>query len=238
MAVTRSLIVNADDLGQSAGINAGIIKAHETGIVTSASLMVRWESARAGAAYARLHPDLSVGLHLDLGEWAFRDGEWAKMYDVAQLDNVTAVHDEIARQLEQFRVLVGRDPSHLDSHQHVHRDDPALSLLLEVALELQIPLRHFNHAVHYIGDFYGQLGDGTPLPGAISVDALTCILQDLPAGVSELGCHPGCGRDVRSMYTEERAREVQVLCDPQIRSVLHDENIELISFYGLQAAAG
>ncbi len=41
----RFLIVNADDFGQSPGINHGIIKAFEKGIVTSASLMVRFPAA-------------------------------------------------------------------------------------------------------------------------------------------------------------------------------------------------
>ena len=38
----RCLIVNADDFGQSTGVNQGIITAYEQGIVTSASLLVRW----------------------------------------------------------------------------------------------------------------------------------------------------------------------------------------------------
>src|SRR4051794_16830036 len=47
----RYVIVNADDFGQSRGINRGIILAHEQGIVTSASLMVRWAAAAEAAAY-------------------------------------------------------------------------------------------------------------------------------------------------------------------------------------------
>ena len=39
--VDRYLIVNADDFGLSEGVNRGIVRAHEGGIVTSASLMVR-----------------------------------------------------------------------------------------------------------------------------------------------------------------------------------------------------
>jgi predicted glycoside hydrolase/deacetylase ChbG (UPF0249 family) len=59
--MTRAAIVNADDFGQSAGINRGIVEAHQRGIVTSASLMVRWHAAsEAAAAYARAHPRLSV----------------------------------------------------------------------------------------------------------------------------------------------------------------------------------
>ena len=44
--VSRSLIVNADDFGQSPGINSGVIRAYEEGILTSASLMVRWPAAQ------------------------------------------------------------------------------------------------------------------------------------------------------------------------------------------------
>ena len=46
MPETRRLIVNADDLGLSAGVNRGIVEAHARGIVTSASLMVRQPAAR------------------------------------------------------------------------------------------------------------------------------------------------------------------------------------------------
>jgi predicted glycoside hydrolase/deacetylase ChbG (UPF0249 family) len=69
MSAAKYLIVNADDFGQSPGINRGIIEAHEQGIVTSASLMTRWLAAGEAALYAKQFPKLSVGLHLDLGEW-------------------------------------------------------------------------------------------------------------------------------------------------------------------------
>src|SRR5262245_64423892 len=117
MHTARSLIVNADDFGLSAGVNRGIIEAHERGIVTSASLMVRGSAAAAAAAYARAHPALSVGLHLDLGEWAWRDGGWVSVYEVVRADDARAVVAEAARQLAAFRRLVGLSPTHLDSHQ-------------------------------------------------------------------------------------------------------------------------
>ena len=50
MTAPRSLIVNADDFGQSRGVNRGVIEAHERGIVTSASLMVRWPAAESADA--------------------------------------------------------------------------------------------------------------------------------------------------------------------------------------------
>jgi hypothetical protein len=71
-ARARFLIVNADDFGLSEGVNRGIIEAHERGIVTSASLMVRNRPPRGGAIRAN-QPRLSVGLHVDLGEWTVGD---------------------------------------------------------------------------------------------------------------------------------------------------------------------
>ena len=89
----RTLVVNADDFGLSTGVNQGIICAHEEGIVTSASLMVRQPAAAEAAAYARDHSRLSVGLHLNLAEWVFRDGEWFPLYQVVRADNEKAMCD-------------------------------------------------------------------------------------------------------------------------------------------------
>ena len=105
--VSRRLIVNADDFGQSEGINRGIIQAHDRGIVTSASLMVRWPAAAAAAAWAREHPQFSVGLHIDLGEWAFRAGEWTPLYQVVELDDTESVAGEVDRQFLDVRTRAG-----------------------------------------------------------------------------------------------------------------------------------
>ena len=62
----RRLIVSADDFGMSTGINAGILRAHREGILTSASLMVNGSACAEAVELARAHPTLSVGLHLVL----------------------------------------------------------------------------------------------------------------------------------------------------------------------------
>jgi predicted glycoside hydrolase/deacetylase ChbG (UPF0249 family) len=230
MAIERYLIVNADDFGMSSGVNRGIIKVHKYGIVTSTSLMVRWPAAAEAAAYSRKCPDLSLGLHVDLGEWVFRNGTWIPLYEVVPVDNKTDVADEVNRQLASFRRLVGKDPTHLDSHQHVHREEPVGSVLAEIAHRLAVPLRHNTQEVHYCGDFYGQTGQGLSLPDTVSVDALIGILAALPPGVTELGCHPGEGSDLDTMYRNERAEEVRVLCDPQVRAAIISKKIKLCSF--------
>jgi predicted glycoside hydrolase/deacetylase ChbG (UPF0249 family) len=234
MADMRYLIVNADDFGQSLCVNEGIIEAHEYGIVTSASLMVRWPAAAEGAAYGRTHPRLSLGLHVDLGEWIFRDGNWSPLYEVISTTDPTATMRELVSQLCTFRRLVGGNPTHLDSHQHVHRHEPVHSALTQVARDLGVPLRQYSPYVRYCGDFYGQTGTGASLHEAISVDSLLRILSALPKGFTELSCHPGRTSDIVSMYCHERALEVKTLCDASIRQALDAEMIELISFSELQ----
>ncbi|HSS51126.1 MAG TPA: ChbG/HpnK family deacetylase, partial [Thermoanaerobaculia bacterium] len=169
-------------------------------------------------------------LHFDLGEWAYRDGAWVRLYEVVPPDDPAAVADEAARQLVAFRNLVGRDPSHLDSHQQVHREEPARSILGGIARDLGLPLRHETAHIRYCGDFYGQDAKGTPLSEAIGVEALLRILERLPPGITELGCHPGRGDDLEGMYRAEREEEARTLCDPRVRAALAELQIGLRSF--------
>jgi predicted glycoside hydrolase/deacetylase ChbG (UPF0249 family) len=226
----RLLIVNADDFGLSEGVNRGIVRAHEHGIVTSASLMVRQPAAEKAAAYARGRPGLSVGLHLDLGEWVYRDGQWQPLYEVVPADDPAAVAEEVSRQFERFVELVGRPPTHVDSHQHAHRSEPLRSAAQALAERLSVPLRHFTPAVRYCGDFYGQGRRGEPLPDLITPQALAAILRALPPGVTELACHPGEVLDLQSVYRHERMAEVAALSDPLVRAVIAEQAIKLIPF--------
>ena len=230
MTATRHLIVNADDFGQSPGINRGVIEAHERGIVTSASLMVRWPAAESAAAYARAHPSLTVGIHVDLGEWVFREDTWVPVYEVVPRNDPTRVAEEITRQLVEFRRLVGRQPTHIDSHQHVHRQEPVRSILLRMARHLGVPLRSYSRVVRYCGDFYGQTAQGSPRPELISVENLIAILTALPGGFTELGCHPGLADDLDTMYRTERTEEVSVLCDARVRRAIASLSVQLCSF--------
>jgi predicted glycoside hydrolase/deacetylase ChbG (UPF0249 family) len=228
MAEPRTVIVNADDLGMTPAVNAGIAAAFERGIVTSASLMVRQQAAPAGAAYARAQPALAVGLHIDLGQWDYVNGDWIVAYEHCDRDDPAAVEREVRAQLGLFRELMGRDPTHLDSHQHVHMDEPPASVAARLADELGVPLR--GRCIRYEGGFYGQNGRGESFPESIGVGALVALLRGLPPGVTELGCHPGMEMGGESSYGEERQREVQTLCDPAVRDAIESESIELASF--------
>lgn len=228
----RVLIVNGDDFGRTPGINKGVIRAYDDGILTSASLMVRWPGAVDAAAYCRTRPALSLGLHLDLGEWVFREQTWQPLYQVVDTNNHDAVREEVRAQVEAFRRIVGRDPSHLDSHQHAHLQEPVRTVVLEAARSLGVPTRACDPTVSYCGDFYGQTGTGEPWPEGITVDALVRIVQGLGPGITELSCHPGEDDDFDSVYRVERTREVRVLCHPDVRRALAEVTVRLSAFPG------
>src|SRR5258706_382283 len=69
-ADTKLLIVHADDLGVAHSVNQASIKGLESGLVSSASIMIPCSWLPEIAAYARSHPEADLGLHLTLtSEW-------------------------------------------------------------------------------------------------------------------------------------------------------------------------
>src|SRR5207247_4828885 len=142
------------------------------GIVTSASLMVRWDAAETAAAYARRRPELGVGLHLDLGEWVYRGGTWVAVYERVDLGDPPAVSEELDRQLGTFERLFGGPPTHIDSHQHVHVSEPVREAVVAVASSLDVPVRRISPSIAYRGEFYGQTPSGEPFPQGITAENL------------------------------------------------------------------
>jgi predicted glycoside hydrolase/deacetylase ChbG (UPF0249 family) len=234
MSTERALIVNADDFGMSRGVNRGVAEAHERGIVTSASLMVRWPAAAEAAAWAKRHPGLSLGLHFDLGEWVLTEGEWRALYEVVPQEDAEAVAAELERQLDTFRELTGRAPTHVDSHQHVHRGTPVQGIARRVAGELGVPLRSFS-AVRYEGGFYGSTVEGEALHANLTREHLLALVESAPGGVTEVVCHPGRDADCASAYRAERDRETDVLADPTLRAEVSRLGMLLRSYHAVEA---
>jgi predicted glycoside hydrolase/deacetylase ChbG (UPF0249 family) len=225
----RYVIVNADDFGYAEGINRGILEAHDKGIVTSASLMVERPAAAEAVARAHERPRLGVGLHVEVRRW--RTSRFPRRGSARSPDAVKRrATEDVRRQLDRFRLLVGREPSHLDSHQHRHLAELVRPAFEEVAAELGIPLRRLDRRVRFCGDFYGHDARGRPEPDAISVDALIRLIENVEGRVTELCCHPGYAGGLGDWYGAEREQEVRALCDPRVRRAVEREGLRLCSF--------
>ena len=62
--------MSGDDFGRSESVTRGVIEAHQRGILTSASLVAGGPAFDLAAELALAHPDLGVGVHLTLDEYA------------------------------------------------------------------------------------------------------------------------------------------------------------------------
>lgn len=156
----KLLIVHADDLGMAHSVNAATIKAFETGLVNSGSIMVPCPWLSEIAAYARANPQADLGLHLTLtSEWtSFRWGPVSSRDRVSSLldkdgyfyltESEAAAHAdpkqveiEITAQIERARAL-GIQPTHLDSHMGTLYQNKALfEVFLRVARSQKLPVR-------------------------------------------------------------------------------------------------
>ena len=147
----KRLIVNADDLGLTVGVNRAILEAHQRGIVTSATLMANGSAFQEAVKLAAQAPSLAIGCHVDLiqlrpvsplervptlvagqhfrpGFTRFASGAMRGRINVAEI---------VAEATAQMRALqsAGLTVSHFDTHKHTHIFPPVLKGLLRAAKE-------------------------------------------------------------------------------------------------------
>jgi predicted glycoside hydrolase/deacetylase ChbG (UPF0249 family) len=225
----KRLIVNADDFGASTGVNRGIVESHVNGIVTSTSMMVTGGAVEEAVELTTQLPDLAIGLHWDV--W----GEDEREFDTGDL---AAVRDEFARQLDRFHELMGRAPTHVDSHRHAHRERHVFPLFQELVEPLGVPLRG-DGAVEFVGGFYAQWEWQVTNLEYVSVPVLQRMLRDeVDEGWTEVSCHPGYrSPGYEAVYLAEREAEVRTLTDPAVAATVDELGIELVSYAALGAHA-
>jgi predicted glycoside hydrolase/deacetylase ChbG (UPF0249 family) len=229
MSVSRLVIINADDLGATPGINAGIVEAIDARVVTSASLMVNMPGSREAAAMMKHRPWASVGIHVNLT---------FERYDepIVDFDDPGAVESEVTTQFERFQELVARPPTHVDSQHNVQRDARLQPILADAAARLGVPLRE-NGPVEYFPHFYGRW-DGETHPEHISIESLLSMIDTLGRGPTEVACHPGRPEpDFETSYHRERFIELETLLTPGLRAELDARGVRLISYHDLAGAA-
>jgi hopanoid biosynthesis associated protein HpnK len=151
----KSLIVNADDFGFTRGVNAGILRAFERGILTSATLMANGDAFDEAVAMARANPTLGVGIHLVAvgGRPVADPSEIPSLVDANGLlprtltdlikllarrrVRVEHIEREFAAQIERV-CRAGLTPTHLDSHKHSHTQPLVMTALARVATAFNI----------------------------------------------------------------------------------------------------
>ena len=177
----RSLIVNADDLGWTGGVNRGIAEAHRNGIVTSASLLANGGAFEDAVKTAGQLPGLGVGVHLNLsnGKPAAPAGQIRSLLNEEGefsggpenlLLRLTAgridpreVETEWDAQIRKVRAA-GIRPTHLDGHKHVQMLPGLFGVALRLAKKHGIEALRVSHEASPLRT---ALSDGSPSTGLI-----------------------------------------------------------------------
>lgn len=232
------LIVNADDFGLSKGQNYGIADACKNGLVTSTTALVNGAEIEHAAQLSRCLPELAVGMHfvLTLGmplsamPGLTREGKLGKwIWQMAEEDALPL--EEIARELDcqyhRFIDLFGCEPTHIDSHHHVHMIPQIFPVVAAFAKAKGVALRidrrlQAQHGLDDLGvrssagfasEFYGE---------AISEALFLQVLDNArAAGESslEVMCHPAFVDNtiMGSAYCYPRLAEREVLTSPSLK---------------------
>jgi predicted glycoside hydrolase/deacetylase ChbG (UPF0249 family) len=158
----RNLIVNADDLGWTVGVNRGIAEAHRKGLVTSTSLLANGAAFADGIGTAKENPQLGIGVHLNLSDGAptarasevksllnergeLSGGPESSLLQIAKRKLVFAqVEQEWDAQIQKIK-NEGIEPTHLDGHKHVHMLPGLLAVALRLAKKHGIAAIRISH---------------------------------------------------------------------------------------------
>ena len=251
------LIVNADDFNLTEGVSEGILEAHDRGIVTSTSFMVNLPAPAHIVKELNKRKRLGVGLHLNitLGMPVSPARKVPTLVDAngvfrkrAKLDFRRLSGEELAleyrSQIEKFKKLLGRLPTHLDTHHHLHAEKKIFAVLNQVAAGYRLPIR--ISGICFPGARKRLKAKGIPTTDTLIEDlepqkawntgSLTKILAGLKPGIHELMCHPArCDKSLMniSSFNRTREQELKALCSPLTLAVLKKRGVRLISFADL-----
>lgn len=198
IAHVKNLIVNADDLGWTEGVNRGISEAHRQGLVTSSSLLANGQALESALCVARANPQLGVGVHLNLSDGPptasaqnvagllnqsghLHDGPEGLLLRIASrslpLDQVESEWDA---QICKVRGS-GIQPTHLDGHKHVQM----LPGLFEIALRLAkkhgiraIRVAHEESKLRFALSFAGRQKTSVVLRQGVQARGLKLLARD------------------------------------------------------------
>ncbi len=246
-------LLRADDLGYSEAVNYGIARTVEKGLIGSVGVMPNMPDAQHGLDLLK-GMDVCLGQHTNIcigrpcadpsavrslldedgnlkSSRLYREA-WKKGECFTVLEEMVL---EIEAQYQRFVELTGREPAYFEGHAVLSRH---LIEGLRIVAE-----RHnlkFNHM--FPGDETGDFG-GAPVaacemksmepdynPAQALKEAVAKARTDMP---NIFVCHPGYLDEYllnHSSLTVNRTKEVTMLCDPEIKKWLLEQNVQLIRY--------
>lgn len=263
------LTLCADDYGASTGIDRAIDALLHAGRLSAVSCLANGPSWRAdGRHLARWAGPVSVGLHLNLTEGrplsAALAQHWPTLPRLPALMRdaflrrlpLEAIGAEIAAQWQAFVEVAGREPGHVDGHQHVHALPGVRERLVAAIaarptrpwvrstahlpgpgflLKRELIRRCGGAALHGLLRRHG-LAHNTALLGSYDLREpdyralMARWLSALPARGTVIFCHPGSASPDGwpDVIAPARAREAEVLASAAFGLMLASRRIALV----------
>lgn len=237
-----NIIINADDFGYSRGVNFGIVDSFKLGILTSTTLMVNMPGTEHAVKLSKSVPELGVGLHLNLTlGYPLTNGKSLidksnQMIKPTKMSNThiydeSEIYNEIDAQYKAFLKLMGKVPTHIDSHLFsTDKIDKIKKVAIEYAIDHNIPLR--NHTINKFPNvkFINHRNYN-------SSPSLEYILENFSKikqfNHVEIMCHPGYVDSFvlkNSSYNVQRANEVEFLTSKETKEFFLSNNVNFISY--------
>lgn len=248
----RRLIINADDCNLTAGVTQGILQAHDQGGVSSTTILINLPLESETVRALKKRRRLGLGLHLNVTlehpvspvsrvRSLMKDGRFRRPADYAErAPSLQELIREYEAQIVLFQKHFGTKPDHLDTHHHLHDREPFFKAVAAVAKRWKLPIRRsqmfqreefqkqakmLRTTDYLFGNLEAKfIWEEAPFLG---------IVETLPEGTSEIGCHPGyCDAELRaiSSFREARERELKLFSNSRLRKVLSPLGIELVRF--------
>lgn len=286
----KRLIINADDFGMSRGISDGILLAHRYGVLTSTSLMVNMPASEYAVERLSSAPRLSVGVHLNIcqGRPISAARDVPTLVDASGNFHAPGLMvrklwrwQVSSRDLElEFLAQInwmknrGLEPSHADSHHHMHIYPAAAAAFAravgaegirriraprcsswpkkegiggphEGGVVRRLLVQNYRSALqNTLFRKFDSANSRISLSSEARRDPANlkshwmATFEHLPEGTFEFACHPGLnerGFSERDPIYLQRERELQLLMDPELRSIIVHSGIALISYWQLLA---
>jgi predicted glycoside hydrolase/deacetylase ChbG (UPF0249 family) len=218
MDIRKKLIISADDFGISPEANANILFLAKAGKIDRVAVMID-EKFTSKEIRSLAESDIKIDLHLDLPRGAHGDHHvygrsalkrsfiFILKYFLGKI-SVSQIENDWERQIKKFEKTFGRKPDGLNSHQHIHYFPAYFQIFLRLSKKHKIRFVRFgsqglldsNNAVYRIlkrlqkkNQPAFQAAELHSCEYMASLDWLPDFdrfLSRLPAGETELVCHP------------------------------------------------
>lgn len=252
----KRLIINADDFGYSHAVNLGIAESHINGVLTSTTLMANMMGTNHAIELAKEMPNLAIGVHLTLtcGKSILGDKVKSLIKEDGYFHNLSGyekgiininkneLYNEWKAQIDRL-CLAGINLSHIDSHHHIHSFEETIDVVKRLSEEYNLPVRNYdnikiNNEINFL-----DLCNYDPIRD-MSTKYMTSreqcfkviesnILKNIEFEKSEAMCHPAFLDSPLlegSSFNIARIREVDILCDPQMKKLIEKYNIKLCNY--------